>query len=154
SKARQGLVPDQLQSTLQHELGHAFGLTHSWSAGYAPQGSPDIYSECDGVSLMSYNMLHWTSGDLRPSQLWLDSRTYKDCASLAGGSGIDLILLPEEINNLSLNKRVFPNLYFDPEADQTKSTIERTTQYLGTLTLPFEPFYGSQKFALDNGFYL
>ena len=53
----------------------------------------------DSDSLMSYNIDHWTNF-YEPSQ-------YPG------------ILLPEDIRCLALNKRVFNNLYFDPEVDIT-----------------------------------
>jgi len=69
------------QSTLQHELGHGFGLVHSENYG------EDMAS---GRSLMSYNPAHHTSG-LAPS-------------ATPG------VLLPAELAALSLNRRVFPAL--------------------------------------------
>ncbi|MEK7667470.1 MAG: hypothetical protein AAB409_02360 [Gemmatimonadota bacterium] len=70
-----------VQSTLQHELGHGFGLVHS-----------DNYGEemATGRSLMSYNPAHHTSG-LAPS-------------ATPG------VLLPVELAALALNRRVFPAL--------------------------------------------
>ena len=41
------------QSTLQHELGHTFGLPHVDAYGYSMTGS---------MSLMSYDASHWTNG--------------------------------------------------------------------------------------------
>ena len=70
-----------VQSTLQHELGHGFGLVHS-----------DNYGEdmATGRSLMSYNPAHHTNG-LEPS-------------ATPG------VLLPVELAALALNRRVFPAL--------------------------------------------
>jgi hypothetical protein len=71
---------------------------------------------------MSYNPLHWTDQRTPASQLWLyrfppinDQYLPANCDS--SGWGTDAIVLPEEINIFSMNKRVFPNLYFDPEID-------------------------------------
>jgi len=69
------------QSTLQHELGHAFGLVHADAYGESMEASR---------SLMSYNLAHHTDG-LRPSA--------------TPGE-----LLPVELLSLALNRRVFPGL--------------------------------------------
>jgi hypothetical protein len=69
------------QSTLEHELGHAFGLVHADAYG------EDMYAS---RSLMSYDQSHHTNG-LRPSA--------------TPGE-----LLPVEILSLALNRRVFPAL--------------------------------------------
>ncbi len=75
------------QATLQHELGHGFGLVHA-----------DNYGEdmASGRSLMSYNPAHWTRG-LEPSA--------------TPGT-----LLPVELAALALNRRVFPRLAGDKPA--------------------------------------
>jgi hypothetical protein len=77
--------PYPFQSTLVHELGHAFGLTHCDCFGY------DISSN---NSLMSYNLNHHTKG-LEPAPL---SGTFN----------------PEEFYELSLNKLVFPYFNYNP----------------------------------------
>ncbi|MDP2957834.1 MAG: hypothetical protein Q8N53_15515 [Longimicrobiales bacterium] len=73
-------VPN-FQSTLQHELGHAFGLVHADAYGEDMATSP---------SLMSYNLAHHTAG-LRPNP--------------TPGT-----LLPVELASLALNRRIFPGL--------------------------------------------
>ena len=76
------------QSTLQHELGHSFGLPHV-----------DVYGrdmKTNG-SLMSYNPEHHTKGLV---------------ASKTPGK-----LNPEEVWGLSLNQRAFPGLQFNPKKD-------------------------------------
>jgi hypothetical protein len=80
-------VPN-FQSTLQHELGHAFGLPHVDVYGYDMKKSE---------SLMSYNPGHHTKG-------FTPSRTPGR-------------LLPEDLRGLALNQRAFPKLRFDPRAD-------------------------------------
>jgi len=76
------------QSTLQHELGHAFGLPHVDVYGYDMASNP---------SFMSYNPAHHTDG-LNPS-------------ATPGR------LIPEDLRALALNQRVFPGLAFDPARD-------------------------------------
>ena len=75
------------QSTLQHELGHGFGLPHVDVYGY------DMNTN---VSIMSYNSAQWTNY-FEPSN--------------PGAS------IPEDIRALALNKLVFDNLVFDPMWD-------------------------------------
>jgi DNA-directed RNA polymerase subunit RPC12/RpoP len=72
------------QSTVQHELGHAFGLPHVDAYGYDMKNSP---------SIMSYNQAHHTR-NFNPSRT-------------------PGIFIPEDIRGLALNKRVFPNLNFN-----------------------------------------
>lgn len=76
------------QSTLQHELGHGFGLPHVEVYGH------DMKTD---ASLMSYNPKHHTKG-LLPSP--------------TPGR-----LTAEDLRGLSLNARAFPGLRFDPKKD-------------------------------------
>ena len=76
------------QSSLQHELGHSFGLVHVKSYGY------DQYKN---RSIMSYNT------NLR----WKGFKPPKKPG----------ILIPEDLRALAKNKKVFPNFYFDPITD-------------------------------------
>lgn len=78
------------QSTLQHELGHSFGLPHVDVYGFDMKTND---------SIMSYNPKHHTKG-LTPSR--------------AGK------LNPEDVLGLSMNQRVFPKLVFDPKTDVPK----------------------------------
>lgn len=71
---------DSFQSTLEHELGHAFGLPHVDEA----YGHDTLTS----LSIMSYNPRHAWKGLTPPAE--------------------PATLLPEDLNALSLNKRVFP----------------------------------------------
>jgi hypothetical protein len=73
--------PYRFQSTLVHELGHAFGLTHVDCHGH------DLHAN---GSLMSYNPAHWSRGLER-------SATPGD-------------LTAEDRYALALNQRVFPGL--------------------------------------------
>ena len=76
------------QSTLQHELGHAFGLPHVDSYGYDMKSND---------SIMSYNPAHHTKG-FTPRK--------------TPGK-----LIAEDLRALALNQRVFPGLRFDPKKD-------------------------------------
>ncbi len=76
------------QGSLLHELGHALGLLHVDAYGYDQRSSK---------SIMSYNKSNW----------WTNFTPPKEPG----------ILTLEEIRHLAMNKRVFPNLYFDPEKD-------------------------------------
>jgi hypothetical protein len=97
-----------LQSTLQHELGHAFGLLHSDAYGF------DIWTH---DSIMSYNPAHHTNG-LEPSKT-------------------PGILCPEDIRALALNKRVFANLTFDPATDIPEGyPMPPSVGYLPPMVIP------------------
>jgi len=81
-------VTSTFQATAQHELGHAFGLPH-----VKPYG----YDQKTNKSVMSYNVTnHW--------------KHFKPPKEQG-------ILIAEDIRALSMNKRVFPNLYYDREKD-------------------------------------
>lgn len=97
-----------LQSTLQHELGHSFGLPHVDVYGY-PMSS--------NASIMSYNPAHHTNG-LTPSPT-------------------PGILIPEDIRGLALNDRAFPSLTFDAASDIPAGyTISSRRVYLGPQNIP------------------
>ena len=97
-----------LQSSMQHELGHAFGLPHVDVYGY------DMGSN---GSLMSYNMAHMTKG-FTPSP--------------TPGT-----LIPEDIRALALNQRVFRGLTFDPDRDVPKGyQIAKKIMGLGAAEIP------------------
>jgi len=76
------------QSTVQHELAHAFGLPHSSVYGY------DMKTD---ASIMSYNLAHHTRG-------FEPSRTPG-------------VFTPEDLRGLALNKRGFGELDFSAERD-------------------------------------
>jgi hypothetical protein len=76
------------QSTLQHELGHSFGLPHVDVYGL------DMFSN---PSLMSYNLSHHTS--------------YFEPSATPGA------FIPEDLRALAMNERVFAGLDFDPARD-------------------------------------
>lgn len=78
----------EIQGCLQHELGHAFGLVHVDSYGY---------DQHTNKSIMSYNVTNYWSGFNPPKEPG--------------------ILIPEDIRGLSMNKRVFPALFFDSSID-------------------------------------
>lgn len=80
---------DSFQNTLEHELGHAFGLPHVGEAyGHDMQTSP---------SIMSYN----------PRKNWQGLTPAEEPGSL----------IPEDLKAISYNKRVFPDFTFDAQTD-------------------------------------
>jgi len=99
------------QSTLQHELGHAFGLPHIDAFGY------DMSSN---DSIMSYNPRHHTN--------WFEP-------SMTPGK-----LIPEDLRGLALNQRVFPKLQFlaDRDIPQGYMIVERIVT-LGPMDIPGQP---------------
>ena len=99
------------QSTIQHELGHAFGLPHVDVYGYDMTANP---------SLMSYNPTHHTDGFQ---------------ASKTPG-----VFIPEDVRGLALNRRVFPNLRYDPQKDCPPGyAIAKRIVGLGPMDLPDQP---------------
>jgi hypothetical protein len=74
-----------VQSTIQHELGHSFGLTHVDAFGYNMATCP---------SIMSYNKAHHAK-DFQPSPT-------------------PGILIPEDLRGLALNKKVLPHFTYVP----------------------------------------
>jgi hypothetical protein len=99
------------QSTLQHELGHAFGLPHVDAYGYDMTRS---------ASLMSYNPAHHTDG-------FLPSSTPGE-------------LIPEDRRALALNKRVFPKLRFDTNKDIPRGySLAPKIVCLGPMRIPGQP---------------
>ena len=103
----QAMKSENFQSTLQHELGHAFGMLHVDAYGHDMKRSE---------SIMSYNESHHTRF-LRPSRT-------------------PGVLIPENIRALALNDRVFDDLEFDPGKDAPKGYKLREIRHLGPLDLP------------------
>jgi hypothetical protein len=100
------------QGSILHELGHAFGLMHVDSYGYDQRSNK---------SIMSYSKSNW----------WTNFRPPKDPS----------ILIPEDIRALAMNKRVFPNLYFDRESDVPQGYLLRSK----VVRLSFDPTIPGQK---------
>jgi hypothetical protein len=98
------------QSTLQHELGHAFGLPHVDVYGYDMNAND---------SIMSYNPAHLTSGFN---------------ASRTPGR-----LIPEDLRGLALNQRVFPKLRFDSEKHVPQGYSIAELIPLGPMKIPGQP---------------
>jgi hypothetical protein len=99
------------QSTLQHELGHAFGLPHVEVYGHDMQTSP---------SIMSYNPNHHT-------------RRFEPGKSLG-------TLIPEDLRALALNQRAFPRLRFDPSRDvPVDYRLAPNIVTLGPMQIPGQP---------------
>lgn len=105
---------EHFQSTLQHELGHSFGLPHVDVYGYPIQGTD---------SIMSYNPAHHSQG-LQPSP--------------TPGT-----LIAEDRRALALNDRVFAKTTFLPLRDiPVGGAISPRIVPLGPMTLPGHPdFY-------------
>lgn len=95
------------QSTLQHEIGHSFGLPHINVYGYDMKTSD---------SLMGYNPAHHTEG-FEPS-------------ATPG------IFLPEDLRGLGINKRAFPHFTFDPVKDIPVGYAIKPVVKLGPMKLP------------------
>ncbi|MDP2875410.1 MAG: hypothetical protein Q8O00_04440 [Holophaga sp.] len=113
------------QTTLQHELGHGFGLPHVDVYGYPMQ-------ETD--SIMSYNPAHHGRG-LQPSP--------------TPGT-----LIPEDRRALALNNRVFVNTTFRPARDiPSGGRISPRIVPLGPMTLPGHPDFYPTVWT-DGGEYL
>jgi hypothetical protein len=98
------------QSTLQHELGHAFGLPHVDVYGY------DMKTN---ASIMSYNPRH-------------DSKGFSP--SPKPGK-----LIPEDRRGLALATRVFPTFHFDPEKDIPRSYSLAKIVTLEPMKIPGQP---------------
>lgn len=102
-----GNIPE-FQTTLQHELGHSFGLVHPSVYGY------DNYTN---ESIMSYNLDHHWNGFEPPVNQG--------------------ILIPEDLRILAKNKLVFPKFYFNEERDIPDNyQISDRIVYLGSMILP------------------
>jgi hypothetical protein len=97
----------RFQSTLVHELGHTFGLTHPDCRGYSLTENP---------SMMSYNPKHWSHG------LSDEGQEY------AG-------LNPEDFFVIGQNKLAFPNFhYVEAVHNPTHKHLTRIEEcYLGPM---------------------
>ena len=101
------------QSTLQHELGHAFGLVHVSSYKYSMETND---------SIMSHNPAHHTKG-LEPSK--------------TPGR-----FIPEDFRLLTLNKRVFSNLQIDvKKVTPANYTMFPTIVMIPAMKLPGQADY-------------
>ena len=104
------------QSTLQHEIGHSFGLPHVDVYGYDMKTNH---------SVMSYNNTHRTNG-FQPSR----------------DPGI---LIAEDYRGLALNDRAFPRFEFDPDKHRPAgSPLADKIVTLGPMTLPGHPDYAPE----------
>jgi hypothetical protein len=142
SYVAQGHLPgSKMQSTLLHELGHTFGLSHVWEVYGGDTGAPmnpttagaftsycasldeaDLpaaerkYSMSCSESVMSYNGANWTSGCLQvvapPAQ---GCRYPDDPAIIANLPGR---LIAEDLYHLSINRLVLPEMSYIDAADR------------------------------------
>ena len=94
------------ESTLQHELGHAFGLPHVDVYGYDMLANP---------SLMSYNPSHHTD--------------FFQVSSTPGR------LIPEDLRGLNENKAAFPRFQFDASRILTGGYVLKPDVQLGPMDL-------------------
>ena len=94
------------QSTLQHELGHAFGLPHVDVYGYSMDTND---------SIMSYNLAHHTN--------------FFEPSPTPG------VLIPEDIRGLHYNRRAFPRLTMTGD-DIPPEYVLAPAVWLGPMTLP------------------
>ena len=102
------------QSTLEHELGHTFGLPHV--------SSYEIEMNGNNPSMMSYNPAHWSRG-FEPS---LQPATF----------------IPEDIRGLALNDRVIPDLEFSVTKDVPADyKLFWTPMPFGAIKLEGQPDY-------------
>ena len=104
------LKSKNFQSTLQHELGHSFGLLHVDAYGYNMKRND---------SIMSYNKSHHTN--------------YLKASETPG------ILIPEDIRGLALNDRVFKDLTFKEKRDLPRRYELKEIRHLGPMKLPQQP---------------
>ena len=140
-----------LQSTLQHELGHAFGMLHSYDSNYSgyhgvsspPNPPPENLAEppecaatldpCPAHSPPQCRfsaMQGWTIMSQNVCH-----HTQDLTASATPGE-----LLPEDINRLALNDHVFPKLYYDPEVDVDSSyVVQQPLWFYPPLTMEGQP---------------
>ncbi|MFK7770473.1 MAG: hypothetical protein AB8B55_24900 [Mariniblastus sp.] len=98
------------QSTMQHELGHSFGLVHVTAYGYDMKRND---------SIMAYNESHHTNG-FKPSR--------------QRGK-----LIPEDYRGLALNSLVFKNLEFDPSKHVPNDYKLAPLGRLKPMTIPNHP---------------
>ncbi|MEM6997236.1 MAG: hypothetical protein AAF721_42420 [Myxococcota bacterium] len=92
------------QSTLLHELGHAFGLPHIFA--YCGGSCPDTHAASESPSIMSYNIDNQIRGCGYPN------RSSAPCA-YPGDAVVDALpgtLIAEDIRVLDHNDRGFPQL--------------------------------------------
>ena len=101
------------QSTIEHELGHSFGLLHVNAYGYDMRTND---------SVMSYNRSHHSKG--------------LELSKTPGG------LIPEDLRALALNSRVFPKLAFAPERDVPDGYTLAAFRWLGPMGIPGQPAAG------------
>ena len=102
-----------VQSTVRHETGHAFGLLHVDALGYDMKTND---------SIMSYNPAHHTD-------------RFKESAHPG-------ILIPENVESLALNDRAFDKLEFVPKQDVPKKyALHPRLCSMGPMKIEGQPDY-------------
>lgn len=110
----------RLQSTLLHEIGHTFGLTHTsdrvWAKGYQMDAAvyECIYDRWHSPSVMSYNPRNWSNS--------MEVDDIPGC------------LIADDIDTLCFNRLAFPDLFFDKEIDFDCPSEGATIQHLDEVT--------------------
>lgn len=117
-----------LQSTLLHELGHAFGLPHIVDYCQIADGLTCLLrlSSEGSDSIMSYAKKNHIFGCGFVDKSLSNPAPWKGQCTYPGDAAVDAFpgaLLPEDLRVLGMNRRAFPDLFFEPALDSAKNTV-------------------------------